>query len=110
MRYEEFWKLNPSSLEDIIYANSERIKEEAERQDTYNWQLGQYVHDAIVSAFSKSSPYPNEPMFSKQLKQLNPEGKLDEKQIELETMKFQAFFSNLGSHVAIKKKGGVNGR
>lgn len=109
VRYEEFWKLTPSSLEDIIYANSERIKEEAEIQDIYNWQLGQYIQCAIASVLPKGSPYPKEPMFSKQLRQSNSGDKLSEEQIELETLKFQDFFSNLGSHIAIKKKGGGNG-
>ena len=114
MRYEEFWKLTPISLYDIVTANTEKLKEEMELQDICNWQLGQYFYlaqlDALASAFGKSGhSYPKEPQFSRALSKTD-EKELSEKQKELETMKFKDFFSNLGRHVKIKKdKGGTNG-
>lgn len=83
-----------------------------ELNDVYNWQLGQYIKaaygDILAGAFGKHSDmYPKEPLFSKELLKSQEEKELlSEKQKELETLKFQEFFTNLGSHVAIKKKGG----
>lgn len=33
------------------------------REDTENWQLGQYIMASIGSAFSKKAKYPDKPMF-----------------------------------------------
>ena len=115
MRYEEFWKLTPVSLSDIVTANIERLKEEMEIQDVQNWQLGQYFYLAQLDALAalngnRGNNYPKEPQFSRALNQNNSK-ELSEKQKELETMKFKDFFSNLGSYVKIKKnKGDTNGR
>lgn len=114
VRYEEFWKLTPISLCDIITANIEKLKEEMEIQDVQNWQLGQYFYLAQLDALAMlngkhGNNYPKEPQFSRALSQTD-EKELSEKQKELETMKFKDFFSNLGSYVKIKKdKGGTNG-
>lgn len=76
--------------------------------DTQNWQLGQYILAAIGDAFSKNSNlYPKQPLFAaKDISKREPE--MTDAQIELETLKFENFFSNLGKNVAIKKKGGNN--
>ena len=113
MRYEEFWKLTPISLSDIVAANVEKLKEEMQIQDICNWQLGQYFYlaqlDAISSAFGKNAhAYPKEPKFSNALKEQEIDKQLSDKQKELETMKFKNFFSNLGDYVAIKKNKGEN--
>lgn len=113
MRYEEFWKLTPISLSDIVAANVEKLKEEMQIKDICNWQLGQYFYlaqlDALASAFGKNGhSYPKTPSFSNALKAEDNGKKLSEKQEELETMKFKNFFSNLGDYVAIKKNKGVN--
>lgn len=107
VRYDEFWSLTPLSLNDIIYANSERIKQEMEIVDTQNWQLGQYIIAAIADVFSgkATSSYPKKPLFA--AKDIDKqEVEMTESQIELETLKFKNFFSNLGQNVTIKKKGG----
>lgn len=111
MRYEEFWGLTPVSLEDIIYAENEKLKEQMELQDIYNWQLGQYIQaaysDVLASAFGKrTNSYPKKPAFSRELMQENNVKELSEAQKELETMKFKDFFNNLGKHVKIKNKEG----
>jgi hypothetical protein len=112
VRYEEFWKLTPISLSDIVAANLEKLKEDMQIKDICNWQLGQYFYlaqlDALANAFGKNGHnYPKEPKFSNALKE-DKENKLSEKQEELETMKFKNFFSNLGNYVAIKKNKGEN--
>lgn len=111
VRYDEFWNLTPLSLSDIIYANSERIKQDLEIADVQNWQLGQYIIAAIGDVFSgkSSSLYPKQPLFAaKDISKREPE--MTDAQIELETLKFENFFSNLGKNVAIKKKGGKNAK
>lgn len=115
MQYDKFWELTPAALSDIAYSNSERIKQELAIRDASNWQLGQYIEiavsEALASAFGKKvNIYPKEPMFSKHLHNPEKQEQLTKAQEELELMKFKNFFSNLGRHVAIKKKGGMNGK
>ena len=116
MRYEEFWKLTPISLSDIVAANVEKLKEEMQIKDICNWQLGQYFYlaqlDALASAFGKHGHnYPKKPSFSNLIKEEENNKSLSKKQEELETMKFKNFFSHLGDYVAIKKnKGEDNGK
>ena len=116
MRYEDFWGLTPSALVDIIYANGERQKQQFAVNDISNWQLGQYIElafsEALAGAFGKKAEiYPKEPMFSKNIiNDIKGREQLTKAQEELELMKFKEFFSNLGSHVAIKKQGGMNGK
>ena len=101
--YEEFWKLTPVTLNYIMKAKNEKLKEEMELQDIYNWQLGQYYCFAIADALSKGGNiYPDKPLFTK----IQPQEQLSKAQEELETLKFKEFFGNLGSYVKIKKKGG----
>ena len=116
MQYDKFWNLTPTALFDIIYSNSERIKQELSLKDATNWQLGQYVElafsQALAGAFGKKvSIYPKEPIFSKNIEQRKEsQEQLTKAQEQLETLKFEQFFSNLGDYVAIKKNGGINGR
>lgn len=116
MQYDKFWDLTPNALFDIIYSNSERIKQDLALRDITNWQLGQYMQaalsEALAGAFGKKADiYPKEPMFSKNyIERQKDQEQLTMAQKELETMKFKDFFSNLGNYVAIKKKGGMNGK
>lgn len=43
------------------YETAYKLK--ADRKDTENWQLGQYIVASIESAFSKKAKYPDKPMF-----------------------------------------------
>ncbi len=105
--------MTPASLADILYSNSEREKDLAAIRDLENWQLGQYIGSAIVNAFSKTgNTYPQKPIFAfKQAESSESSKSLTKAQQDLETLKFQEFFNNLGSYVTIKKKkGGLNGK
>lgn len=98
-----------------MYANNERQKEQMQLQDIYNWQLGQYIEEAhreaLTKAFGKHADiYPKEPLFASALLNSDRGEVISKSQEELETLKFKEFFSNLGNHVAIKKKGGTDGR
>lgn len=86
-----------------------------ELRDIYNWQMGQYnmlaYTETLARSFGKNiNIYPKKPQFSNAFSQETKSGELTKEQEELETMKFQDFFSHLSSHVAIKKKGGRDGR
>lgn len=79
--------------------------------DVQSWQLGQYMVAAVRQALSKSSNiYPQNPLFAASKVDKPTDGQLTKEQEELETLKFKDFFSNLGQNVAIKKKGGSNGK
>lgn len=109
--YDEFWRLTPVSLRDILYAKDEQFKEEMLLRDISNWQLGQYIElafsDVMANAFGKrANNYPQKPVFSKQYEATAEQESLSKAQEQLETLKFKDFFDNLGKHVKIKKKGG----
>lgn len=106
IKYSEFWGLTAREVNLIEIAYNENIKEQMYLNDVSNWQLGQYVLLAVNEAIAKSMGknldiYPKKPEFGKDMIE---ETQDKEKQEELETMKFQDFFSHLGDYVKIKDK------
>lgn len=55
--YELFWTLNPKSLSPFIKAFGLKQKHE----DFMAWNLGNYVREAVASAFIKNAKYPTKP-------------------------------------------------
>lgn len=63
MTLTEYWDGDPSWIIDYVEAKKQEREAQHIWEDTHNWQLGQYVKIAVVSAFNEKSRYPEYPMF-----------------------------------------------
>ena len=55
--YEQFWHLNPRTLECHVKAHQLKLKD----ADMMNWYMGQYMVSAIASCFDKKAEYVKKP-------------------------------------------------
>ena len=61
MTYSQFWCEDPQ----LYYTYEEVYIDRLKEQDTFNWQLGQYIKSAICSSFDDKGrcKYPDKPIF-----------------------------------------------
>ena len=65
MTYSQFWFDDPQLYYIYEEAYQDEMKDRLKEKDILNWQLGQYIHSAILASFDDEGrcKYPNTPSF-----------------------------------------------